>query len=59
MAQGEEDVEVMTDAEGSGARLMMLLRPTINSERIEDRIEDAEDDMDSLTAKDAQDLDDC
>jgi hypothetical protein len=55
MAQGEDDVEVTTDAEGSGARLTMLLRPTINSERTED----AEDDIDSLITENAQCVDDC
>jgi hypothetical protein len=59
MAQGDDDVEVTMDAEGSGARLMMLLRPTINSERTEERTEDVEDDIESLTAENAQGVDDC
>jgi hypothetical protein len=37
MAQGDDDVEVTTDAEGSRERLMMLPRLRINSERSQDR----------------------
>jgi len=43
MAQGDDDVEVMTDADSSGERLLML--GGINSERTEDATEDAEDDQ--------------
>jgi hypothetical protein len=41
MAQGDDNVEVTTDAEGSRERLMMLPRPRINSERTKEATEEA------------------
>jgi len=63
MAQGDDDVEVTTDVDSSGERLMMLLRLRINCERTQDSgqkraTEDAEDD-DRLTAENARGIDDC
>jgi hypothetical protein len=44
MAQGNDDAEVTTHADSSGERLMILLRPRINSERTKEATADAEDD---------------
>jgi hypothetical protein len=54
-----DDAEVTTDADSSGEKLMMLLRPRINSERTKEATESEDAEDDSPNAEKAQVVDDC